>query len=89
MNLRWLGREALLLTTFSILMWGLLYLPIGFIEGFNLHQWFVWFGITTWYDIPAEYIGAKILIRFNDVARARGWYGRHPTLNRENSHPKT
>jgi hypothetical protein len=72
--LRRFGKEFLILTTFSVLMWGLLYLPIGFMEGFNVRQWLVWFGITTWYDLPAEYLGAKILIRFNDTARLRGWY---------------
>ena len=75
-RLRTLGREAAILTTFSIFMWGILYLPLGFIEGFDYRQWLIWFGITTWYDLPMEYIGAKILIKFNDTARARGWY--HP-----------
>ena len=73
--LRRLGREALVLTGFSIGMWGLLYLPLGFILGFDLRQWLVWFGVTTWYDIPAEYVGARIIIWFNDLAHDRGWYG--------------
>ena len=68
------GREVAILTTFSIFMWGLLYLPIGFMEGFNAHQWLVWFGITTWYDLPAEYVGAKMIIKFNALAKARLWY---------------
>lgn len=72
--LRRLGKEFVILTAFSVFMWGVLYLPIGFMEGFDVRQWFVWFGITTWYDLPAEYVGAKILIRFNDMARLRGWY---------------
>ena len=77
-RLRRLGREALILTGFSIAMWGLLYLPLGFILGFDIHQWLVWFGVTTWYDIPADYAGARIIIWFNDMARRRGWYGKRP-----------
>ena len=74
MNLRYFGKEAVILTTFSIFMWGALYFPIGIIEGFDYRQWLIWFGVTTWYDIPAEYVGAKILIRFVDSMRARGTF---------------
>ena len=74
MKFKQLGREALILTSFSIVMWGILYLPLPVMEGFNYHQWIIWFRVTTWYDLPMEYIGAKILIWFNSKAKAKHWY---------------
>lgn len=67
-------REVVVLTLFATAVTELLWLPLGFILGFDFNQWVIWLTGSIPYDMLFGYVSAKLIIKFNEVARAKNWY---------------
>ena len=69
-----LTREVIILTAFTEIVWIVFWAPLGMLMKLSLSQWLAWVGYGIPYDFVFAYITSKIIIKFDQTAKNRGWY---------------